>query len=84
MSSAIPTPLSGDEIDDLLYLSRINDLHELLTTITIISKTHSRSPSDIVFAAIDQDTGNGLFHMAAGNGHTGTNLLDPVAQELKA
>ena len=71
----MPTPilsnLTTDQIDDLLYLARIGETADLMTTVDLFAKTLSTTPDTILTAAVDEDSGNGLLHMAAANGHTG-------------
>ncbi|KAF2841319.1 ankyrin [Patellaria atrata CBS 101060] len=62
-------PLTEDEIDDLLYLARINDTTDLSSLLTSLSQTHSLPPQTILEAAQDPETGNGVLHYAAANGH---------------
>ncbi|KAL8711926.1 MAG: hypothetical protein Q9225_007032, partial [Loekoesia sp. 1 TL-2023] len=66
-STLLPT-LSADEIDDLLYLARINDLHDLKAGIEAIALAQKTTPENIIIATIDPESGNGLLHMAAANG----------------
>ncbi|KAL8929498.1 MAG: hypothetical protein Q9208_001167 [Pyrenodesmia sp. 3 TL-2023] len=75
MSSAILPSLSDDEIDDLLYLARINAAHDLTAGIEAIAKSQQASPADIVSATVDPESGNSLLHMASANGCMGTNQL---------
>ena len=72
MPSAIPANLVEDEIDDLLYLARANELQDLQSTISALAKTHHSTPENIITVAIDPQNGNGLLHMAAANGYDGT------------
>ncbi|KAI4201348.1 MAG: hypothetical protein LQ346_002196 [Caloplaca aetnensis] len=68
MPSAIFPTLSAEEIDDLLYLARINAAHDLTAGIEAIAKCQQAAPSDIKSATIDPKTGNSLLHMASANG----------------
>lgn len=77
MPTATPPSLTEDQIDDLLYLARIGETTELITTIDLLTKTFSTTPSTILSAAVDPDNGNGLLHMASANGHTGTSRPSP-------
>ena len=65
--------LSEDDIDDLLYLARTNELLDLQASLQALTTPHL-STSSIISAAIDPNSGNGILHMAAANGHTGTFL----------
>ena len=66
--------LTTDQIDDLLYLARLGDTADLQTAIDLLAQTLSTTPSTVLAAAVDKDTGNGLLHMAAANGHTGSSI----------
>lgn len=65
--------LTEEEIDDVLYCARANDLEELKPFIsTLDTKYASESPASIILAAVDSETGNNAAHYASGNGHQGT------------
>ena len=74
MPTAILPTLSEDQIDDLLYLSRTGETTDLAITLDLFAKSLSTTPSTILVAAVDSDSGNGLLHMASANGHTGTSI----------
>ncbi|KAE9963450.1 hypothetical protein BLS_009269 [Venturia inaequalis] len=62
--------LAEEEIDDVLYCARANDLEELKSFIsTLDTKYTSESPASIILAAVDSETGNNAAHYACGNGH---------------
>lgn len=67
MPSAILPTLSADDIDDLLYLARINELQDLKVSIEALAQAKNTSFSTILCAVIDPESGNGLLHMAAAN-----------------
>ncbi|EXJ60730.1 hypothetical protein A1O7_04883 [Cladophialophora yegresii CBS 114405] len=77
-SSSSPTvPLPFDDIDELIYLTRANELADLTSAIDTLSTTHACSPRTILASAIDMDADglgsqSSLLHYAAGNGHLGT------------
>ena len=71
MPSATMPSLSEDEIDDLLYFARIGDLQELLSSIEAFAKSTNSTQSSVLSAAVDEQSGNGILHMASANGHTG-------------
>ena len=71
MATATPSTLTTDQIDDLLYLARVGDTTDLKTATDLFAKNLSTTPTTILAAAVDKDSGNGLLHMAAANGHTG-------------
>ncbi|KAI4123204.1 MAG: hypothetical protein LQ347_006247 [Umbilicaria vellea] len=70
-STTLPS-LIEDDIDDLLYFARTGELEELQTTLSALAKTSNVARFDILSAAVDVDSGNGLFHMASANGHIET------------
>lgn len=72
MPSAILPTISADEIDDLLFLARTNDIQDLKAGIEAIARTQQTSSEDVILATIDPDNGNGLLHYASANGCLGT------------
>ncbi len=77
MPSTTGPILSEDDIDDLLYSARAGDLEDLRTTLTQLAKTTNAPQLEILTAAVDSSSGNGVLHMASANGHTGTSVLHP-------
>ncbi len=71
MPSTTLPKLSEDELDDVLYFSRIGDLAELKVTIETCAKRFNVPLHDIMLAAIEDGSGNGPLHMASANGHNG-------------
>ena len=69
-STTLPA-LAEDELDDILYFSRIGDLKEVKGAIENSAKQANVSLHDILLAAVDESSGNGPLHMASANGHTG-------------
>lgn len=73
----LPVTLSFNEIDDLIYAARSNDLDALKAEIERLSKTYNCSPSSIIRSAIDFEeesdggTGGSLLHWPAANGYLG-------------
>jgi len=67
--------LSEDEIDDLLYFSRIGDKAEFNTLKDELCKRESLSEVQLLEAAKDEESGNGILHMAAANGYSGISSL---------
>ena len=78
MPSATLPLLSEDEIDDVLYSARVGDLQELLSNIEAFAKSASSNQNSIISAAIDEQNGNGILHMASANGHTGKRSCSEV------
>ncbi|KAL8737266.1 MAG: hypothetical protein Q9181_001852 [Wetmoreana brouardii] len=75
-SSTLPT-ISADEIDDLLYLARTNDIHDLKSGIQIFAISQHTSVNNILQAIVDPESGNSLLHMACAN-----NCLDVLGYLL--
>lgn len=67
--------LSEDEIDDLLYFARTGDQEEFNTLSNELCKRESVSVVELLIAARDEGSGNGVLHMAAANGHSSMILL---------
>lgn len=74
MPAALLPTISADEIDNLLFLARTNDIHDLKAGIEAIARTHRTSSANVILATIDPDSGNGLLHYASANGCLGTYL----------
>ncbi|KAF6218786.1 hypothetical protein HO133_005329 [Letharia lupina] len=72
MPTATLSTITTDQIDDLLYLARLGETTDLTAGVNLFAKSLSATPGIILTAAIDKDSGNGLLHMAAANGHTDT------------
>lgn len=70
-TATLPT-ITTDQIDDLLYLARLGETTDLTAGVNLFANSLSATPGIILTAAIDKDSGNGLLHMAAANGHTDT------------
>lgn len=67
---ASPT-LSEDDIDDLLYFARTNDIAELRALLSSLAAQNTCSEAEILLAARDPDSGNTAAHYAAANGFDG-------------
>jgi hypothetical protein len=63
--------LSEDEIDDLLYFARTGEKEEFDTLKVELCKRENVSVTELLIAARDEASGNGVLHMAAANGHHG-------------
>ncbi|KAL8796433.1 MAG: hypothetical protein Q9182_007379 [Xanthomendoza sp. 2 TL-2023] len=81
MPSATSPSISVDDIDDLLYLARTNDLDELIASVEAVARAQRTTPENIMNATIDPESGNGLLHMSGANGCMGVlkHLLPPTA-----
>ncbi|KAI1086180.1 ankyrin [Rostrohypoxylon terebratum] len=63
--------LSGDEVDDLIYLARTGDDAELIEMLQELTNRESATHAEILEAARDESKATCL-HMAAANGHAKT------------
>ena len=68
--------LEEDEIDDLLYLARTGEREEFEVLKNELCTREKVTEVELLEAARDEESGNGVLHMAAANGHSGmTSLL---------
>lgn len=67
--------LSEDEIDDLLYFARLGDKSEFNALKGELCNRENVTEMEVLEAARDEESGNGVLHMAAANGHFGSSLL---------
>ena len=63
--------LSEDEIDDLLYFARTGDKEEFNSLKEELCKREKVTVTDLLAIAKDDQSGNGVLHMAAANGYDG-------------
>jgi uncharacterized protein len=63
--------ISDDEIDDLLYFARIGDNEEFNAVKDELCKRENIGVRELLEAARDEQSGNGVLHMAAANGYDG-------------
>ncbi|GAB7342827.1 hypothetical protein MBLNU457_g0955t1 [Dothideomycetes sp. NU457] len=70
--------LTADEIDDVLYLVRVNEQDELKSFISELAQKHSVTEAAILEASVDAESKNTAIHFCAANGLTGllTTLLE--------
>lgn len=61
--------LSEEEIDDILYCARQNELEELKGVLLL---PKNQDHASILSQVVDPHTGNSALHYACGNGHLGT------------
>ncbi|CAD6499910.1 BgTH12-04015 [Blumeria graminis f. sp. triticale] len=61
--------LTGDEIDELLYLARSGESKEFESLSSALCEREKLTTSELIAAAKDDHSGNGILHMAAANGH---------------
>lgn len=72
--------LTEEQIDDLLYFARTGDtaeFNELKSTLC----AQNHNTTHLLEAALDHETENGILHMAAANGHTGSSTEKPFSIE---
>jgi ankyrin repeat protein len=67
--SNIMVNLDEETIDDLLYCARVGDKEALEAELATLSAKHNTTASNLLLAAVDENTGNGLAHYACANGH---------------
>ncbi|CAD6443396.1 9b6e71ec-2cbb-413a-aad4-ef1dd7b78181 [Sclerotinia trifoliorum] len=60
---------SEDEIDDLIYFARIGDNDEFEKLREELCKREGCSTAELLETARDSESGNGVLHMSAANGH---------------
>jgi hypothetical protein len=60
--------LTADEIDDILYYTRANEVEDLQQIVADLSKAHQCSPKAVLEQAIDPETGNSALHFCSANG----------------
>jgi len=61
--------LNEDEVDDLLYFARHNEIHDLKECAMELSKKYGVSQSTIFQSTLDPHSGNTVLHLASANGH---------------
>jgi uncharacterized protein len=67
------TTPTEEEIDDLLYFSRVNEVPEFKELLHESSRRHSCSIAEIVQVVVDETSGNTILHYSSANGHIGSN-----------
>lgn len=60
--------LTADEIDDLLYYTRANEIQDLQQTVAELSKKYQTSPKAVFEASIDPQSNNTVLHFCSANG----------------
>ncbi|RDW84761.1 ankyrin-1 [Coleophoma cylindrospora] len=69
----MPLSLTEDEVDDLLYLARTGDVDEFQTMKKEVFEKEGLKDeggvAELLTAARDPESGNGVLHMAAANGY---------------
>ena len=67
----IQPPLAADEVDDLLYFTRVNELQDLQDTLSELAQKYDYPVKDIVMNAVDPKSRNTLLHYSSANGLDG-------------
>jgi hypothetical protein len=70
----MPPTLTEDQIDDLLYFARtdaLRDFQYFVLELCVKLEIHAKELFGLVW---DEETGNGVLHMCAANGHHCTPL----------
>jgi hypothetical protein len=72
--------LAFDEIDDLLYFTRVNEAQDLNQTIAELAQKYGCSDRDVLLSAVDPESGNTILHYCSANGFS--DLLNPLLAKL--
>jgi len=67
----MPPTLNEEEIDDLLYFSRVGDSNEFNALLSELCKRENCSVPELLSVARDPESGNGVLHMLSANGFSG-------------
>nr|POE87441.1 ankyrin repeat-containing protein yar1 [Quercus suber] len=68
MSTDAAPSLTVDEVDDLLYFTRVNEVQELRQAIEQLAHKYGCTDRDVLSACKDPENGNTVFHYCAANG----------------
>ena len=60
--------LTLDEIDDLLYFTRVNEIEDLQQSILELTQKYGCAPKDVILSGIDPESGDTLLHYCSANG----------------
>lgn len=72
--------MNFDEIDDLLYFTRVDETDELDQTVSELAQKYNCSESDVLSSVVDPNTGNTILHYCSANGLS--ELLKSVVAKL--
>lgn len=73
--------LTADEIDDVLYFTRVNEVEDLKAMIAELAPKYGCEQRDIVEAAVDPENGNSALHYCAANGLSGKKIGKPQTRK---
>ncbi|USW51414.1 Putative ankyrin repeat-containing domain superfamily [Septoria linicola] len=82
MHSAAPPALTPDEVDDLLYFTRANEVPDLQQAITELAQKYTCTAKEVLEAAVDAENGNTVLHFCSANGLS--DLLSNLLSQLGA
>ncbi|TKA24628.1 hypothetical protein B0A50_06388 [Salinomyces thailandicus] len=74
--------LSFDEVDDLLYFTRVNEVQELQQALTELAQKYRCQPREVLQAGIDPNSGNTVLHYCSANGFS--ELLQNLLTQIDA
>jgi hypothetical protein len=80
MHISAPPSLGADEIDDVLYFTRVNEGVDLQQTVSELVQKHECSAKDVLEACIDPETSNTVLHYCSANGFV--DLLQGLLTQL--
>lgn len=78
------SPLSEDQVDDLIYFARNGQVEEIQASLIKIADSFNSTPLNIIAIAFDPESGNSPLHMASANGHIGNNISGTPPRSLAA
>lgn len=82
MASNVKPILTVDEVDDLLYFTRVNEAQDLHQAITELTLKYQCAANDILEACKDPENGNTVLHYCTANGFA--DLLPSLLSKLGA
>jgi len=68
MHITAPPSLTFDEVDDLLYFTRVNEAQDLQQSISELAQKYECQPRDVLEASVDPESGNTMLHYCSANG----------------
>lgn len=74
--------LTADEIDDVLYFTRVNEVEDLKAIIAELAPKYGCEQRDVVEAAVDPENGNSALHYCAANGLSGKKIVSQGCKDI--
>lgn len=68
MTSGMGPVLTPDDVDDMLYLARVNGAGEFQQIISDLAQEHKCTAADVTASGVDPDSGSTVLHFASANG----------------